>query len=166
MSTLGEDLHPLAQAVLRYYLEDGAARTALEETGFLDELFTMVNRLDGTALLAALDDLLIVAQFLRAEHMPRSAVEVAGRVETSARRGTVRAVGSGALSDVSERAGVQLASMEGRRDTLAAPTERAEAPSPSPRRGPSLEEKWEQMSEERREKLARLAAQLGGRDTD
>jgi len=157
---LGDTLHPLAQAVLRYYLEEGPAKTELSADEFLDELFTMGDRLPAPRLLEALDDVLIVARFLRAEGFLAGATSVARRVRTSALRGSVRAVGSGALSDAAERAGAQLAVLEGRRQAPNAPTSEAATHAAPARRGPRLEEKWAEMSDAQREKLARLAALL------
>lgn len=160
MSDLGADLHPLAQAALRYFLDDGAARTELEPTVFLDELFGLAARLSPREFSAAADDLLAVSRFLLAEGRPRPAAAVAERLQAGAHRATVRAAGAGALSAGVEHAGARYGRFVDRQEDRLEVSATDAAVEPDSAIGARLAEKWSTMGEARREKLARLADQL------
>ena len=147
---MSSSVHPIAQAVLAYFLEDRGAELGMEPETFLDRLFGMVDVLPPDEVATCGDDLLDVARSLKQSGQPLAAKMLAERIERSARRATVRA----------EAAPVFAASLD-----HVAKIEHALTPPQPPqqeKRPSLLEQRWSELSPERKEKLRRLAEEFLG----
>lgn len=153
MDTFGDlGLHPLATAVLRYYMLPQVAAELGDEETFLRNLSGLLDRLPSQRVVGACEHLLVAARFLNHEAQHAAAFRIAEHVRLASLRTTARAGGAAALKGKSDMAQVHMRRIVQEQALPVAP-----APSSPAQERSVVKQRWGQMSDARKQRLAEMA---------
>ncbi len=145
-------LHPLATAVLRYYMLPEVAAELSDEETFLRNLSELLDRLPSERVAGACEHLLIAARFLDAEELHGPAFRIAEHVRLASMRATARAGGAAVLKGKSDMAQEHMRRIVKEQALPVAP-----APSSPSQERSVVKQRWDQISDARKQRLAEMA---------